>query len=169
MLFADPATEQLNKALTAQWNAFPGVVKVGPHGYIHGWIYVGTGPDAHLHGKTVTGTTPDGRKITGTYDNKKKTVTSIMGREYPVSTVEPHAQDDWRKAISAYDQMVREGKITFDPGPFDAHYPSEAGVAHTIGEFARSHLHYAEGGSPGARLPYGQMSDAARLTQVSRV
>jgi hypothetical protein len=38
-LFADPVAERLNKAMTAD------IGKVGPHGYVHGWIKVGNEAD----------------------------------------------------------------------------------------------------------------------------
>jgi len=104
VLFADPVTERLNKALTAH------LVKVGPHGYVHGWKFEGipgVGDKVRL---------PGGRHGTVLGGNEKHAIIrDEAGREYHI----PHDKGSG-KARLVKDASKPDPKPVHE-SPRDAH------------------------------------------------
>ena len=134
--YADPVRNRLAAAAQAE--------KVGPHGYEHGWRYVGVPtpkePGSELHGQLVAGVRADGGHVKGTYDAQNHTVTDIMGHQHPVTSVKPHQAEDWRSAIMNYDQDVQSGRIRFGPSGFADQYPGQASAHAGLMQHAQQHL-----------------------------
>lgn len=114
---------------------------VGPHGYVHGWIKVGSDGAAASHGKEVAGNLGGGKGVVvGTYNHNRGTVTDYGGREHPVTHIDPsrseagfkgdvstsHLPADMRRAMEAYDRAVSRGVKTEAPGLKTFRQPSGA-------------------------------------------
>lgn len=107
--------------------------KVGPKGYIHGWIKVGAGQsdEAGMDGKKVDGMTPVGGMASGTYDHKSGTVTDEAGHKASVTHIPAgqadysHLPPDLQAGIRQYDERVSSGVISF---PQDSHVPVGPGI-----------------------------------------
>lgn len=129
------------------------VEKVGPHGYIHGWIKVGAGDDKALDGKKVDAMTPQGGTASGTYDHKSGTVTDDSGRKSSVSHVRPEGSGN---------STDLEGHLRDQHGWSDDEFMTSGSDAafeedhnHEHGPLATrkpSHTHSSSGGGIGGAL-----------------
>lgn len=114
---------------------------VGPKGYIHGWIYVGTSGAAQLHGKPVTGTTASGSRIQGLYDHLNHEVISPFGKRQKVTQVQEARGQDWRTALAAYDRRVAKGTMKFGPSGYAQGNAGQKAADRDLINFVKQHVH----------------------------
>jgi hypothetical protein len=112
--FADPVAERLNLALNAE--------KVGPHGYEHGWIFVGV---------------PGAEHAAGDAEHEAEAV-----KPQKASDAFPNLPGDIKDAMSRYEDDVASGRIQFGARGEATSYPGKEQTETGLMQHVASHTHF---------------------------
>jgi hypothetical protein len=119
------------------------VVKVGPKGYAHGWIKVGTGDDEHLASHDHVLTSSSGKKITGEPDSKWHAVDENGNHVVDASKAVAAYNDSTSLKNPAGHHAVHDLKTGKKLGTF-VNYGKQGFVSYPSGKYSDEHLTQAD-------------------------